>query len=116
MKIGLTKEQVLKWFGEPASTGVHALNSNLNWRYDFVGSKGYEYIPEDRDLGIVTFDAEGLRKGDMRLHLFVGWSEDEQTVTDYGIKYRNQQGYIFDYIVDRNGEVIYDTNEWAILK
>lgn len=104
IKLNLSEEKVKELFGEPFSireaNSIKTVPNNTEmWRYDFTKKEG-GYISDRRNMEI---DETGLKNGNMKAQLFVGWSGGESKIVNfYYIIYINN-GDMYQYRVSPDG-------------
>lgn len=97
LKLGLTKEQVLKLFGNQYAEVTNAMTDSKMWRYNIA--KG-SYKPKQDDLDAVDTDA--LKSGELSLQLFIDWTKDNKVGT-YTVYTKKSDGKVYEYRLSPDG-------------
>jgi len=70
------------------------------WRYDMEAKEGYISPDDEYDTG----DIEGLKKGDLKMQLFIQWNDKDKVEWYSGIYLNNSDERVYDYRIMSNGE------------
>lgn len=98
VKVGMTREQVIKLLGDQYTEVVSSTDGRKILRFDITGNKEYKYTFKDFE----RIDKEGILNGSMLLQVFVTMS-DKDTVATYAAFKKADNGNVFEYRVFENG-------------
>jgi len=100
MQLGLTKESVKKLLGDGFIKVKNSMDDSEIWRYDMEAKEGYISPDDEYDTG----DIEGLKKGDLKMQLFIQWNDKDKVEWYSGIYLNNSDERVYDYRIMSNGE------------
>lgn len=95
--VGADQGQVKKVYGDSYAAVISALNDKDMWRYDFPVESGYTF-----DSSVDEVDLEGIQNGQMKMQLFVEWTDDDK-VESYSLYYKRENGEVYHYQLHSDG-------------
>jgi hypothetical protein len=85
LTVGTNQDNVEKWFGAKYAIVFNGETDKKEWRYD-IADNDYEFAPSNGLGDTAHADLEGLKEGKVKMHLFIGWTDDNK-VESYTLYY-----------------------------